>query len=164
MQSSKESKGFTLIELLVVVGIIGLLSSVVLVAVFSGRSRARDGRRKADIKQIQGALELYANANGGIYPLATDGTAVPISNSASPSCVANASFSTAVVPTYLPVLPQTQPGVSTCYVYFRSAGGVAYKIEVEMENSGDSDALNDGGNRVNWFEVFGGAGSQAFNP
>lgn len=157
MQKSKESKAFTLIELLVVVGIIGLLSSVVLVAVFSGRSRARDGRRKADVKQIQGALELYANANNGQYPV----------NEPTPACGAGGTVSGAVAvakgcasnvciklaPTYVPAFPQTQPGAAA---YLYASNGLCYKIKAALENPGDSDADNDGGVDVNAFELFGG--------
>ena len=55
----KNNKGFTLIELLVVIAIIGILASVVLVALNSARSKSRDARRKSDLHQIAIALELY---------------------------------------------------------------------------------------------------------
>lgn len=61
------TKGFTLIELLVVIAIIGILSSVVLASLNSARTKARDARRVADLKQIQLALELYYDANSK-YP------------------------------------------------------------------------------------------------
>lgn len=64
-------KGFTLVELLVVVAIIGLLAGIATVSVNSTRVRARDARRIADVKQMQNALELYNNANAGIYPAKT---------------------------------------------------------------------------------------------
>ncbi|HBV01424.1 MAG TPA: hypothetical protein DEF00_03475 [Candidatus Taylorbacteria bacterium] len=67
--SSKNSRGFTLIELLVVIAIIGILSSVVLASLNSARTKARDTRRVADLKQIQIAMELYYDANGS-YPVA----------------------------------------------------------------------------------------------
>jgi prepilin-type N-terminal cleavage/methylation domain-containing protein len=59
---NKNKRGFTLIELLVVIAIIGLLSTLSVVALNNARSRARDARRVADVKQIQTALELYYNA------------------------------------------------------------------------------------------------------
>lgn len=62
-------KGFTLIELLVVIAIIGILSSVVLASLNSARTKARDTRRIADLKQLQIAMELYFDANGS-YPAA----------------------------------------------------------------------------------------------
>lgn len=63
-------KGFTLIELLIVIAIIGLLASMVLVGFGSFRSRGRDARRIADLRETQNALELYYTKNNA-YP---DGT------------------------------------------------------------------------------------------
>lgn len=58
-------KGFTLIELLIVVAIIGILAAVGMGGVFlRSREAARDGRRVADIKQIQTAFEQYFAVNG----------------------------------------------------------------------------------------------------
>ena len=65
-----QKKGFTLIELLVVVAIIGLLSTLSIVALNTARAKARDARRVSDIKQIQTALELYYNDKGD-YPSST---------------------------------------------------------------------------------------------
>lgn len=66
MQSNKQSKtGFTLIELLVVISIISLLSSVVLSAVTEARERARDSRRKSDLRQLSTALTLWQDDKGG---------------------------------------------------------------------------------------------------
>jgi len=60
-------KGFTLIELLIVVAIIGLLSTLAVVALGSARVKARDSKRLADLKQLQTALELYYTDNNE-YP------------------------------------------------------------------------------------------------
>jgi prepilin-type N-terminal cleavage/methylation domain-containing protein len=68
---NKHQKGFTLIELLVVIAIIGLLASVVLLALNSARAKARDSKRLADIKQMTTALELFYNDAGGYAPAAT---------------------------------------------------------------------------------------------
>lgn len=60
----KNKKGFTLIELLVVIAIIGILASVVLVSLNTARSKARDARRQADLKQIATAAEMFYNGTG----------------------------------------------------------------------------------------------------
>lgn len=64
---NKNKAGFTLIELLVVIAIIGLLASVVLLALNSARAKSRDAKRLADIRQIASAFELYFNDNNA-YP------------------------------------------------------------------------------------------------
>lgn len=58
---NKKQQGFTLIELLVVIAIIGLLASVVLLALNSARAKSRDAKRVADVRQIQSGLELFFN-------------------------------------------------------------------------------------------------------
>lgn len=61
---------FTLVELLVVVAIIGILATIVLVGLGAARIRARDTRRVSDLRQLQTALQLYADAHGGDFPTA----------------------------------------------------------------------------------------------
>ena len=63
-------KGFTLIELLVVISLIGVLATLVIANMNSARERARDAQRKSDLRNIQTALRLYYNDNGGYTPKA----------------------------------------------------------------------------------------------
>lgn len=63
------TRGFTLIELLVVIAIISMLASIILASLSTAREKSRDAKRKADIHELQVALELYANDHGGNYPL-----------------------------------------------------------------------------------------------
>lgn len=72
--SIKNGAGFTLIEILVVVAIIGLLASIVFLALGGARKKARDVKRKTDMAQM--GRFLYAstcympNAGAGDYDLA----------------------------------------------------------------------------------------------
>lgn len=63
-------KGFTLLELLIAMAVIGVLGSVLIVAIdpMSQLNKAADAERKADIAAIQGALEQY-RADTSAYPI-----------------------------------------------------------------------------------------------
>jgi prepilin-type N-terminal cleavage/methylation domain-containing protein len=74
---SQKKRGFTLIELMVVITIVGLLASVVLAAMTTARAKARDTTRVQMVKELQKAVELYRNANGGIYPCGSSAATTP---------------------------------------------------------------------------------------
>ena len=63
-----KAKGFTLIELLVVMTIIAILIAAVSASFTNAQIKGRDGKRKADLKAVQQALEVYMQTNG-VYPL-----------------------------------------------------------------------------------------------
>lgn len=70
MGGKNNKRGFTLIEIIVVVAILGIL---ILLAALSIRpnfqlAKARDAKRKADLKKISTILEDYNN-DKGCYPL-----------------------------------------------------------------------------------------------
>src|SRR3989344_3156870 len=59
---SSRTAGFTLVEIMIVVVIIGILISIVAVSGGTARARARDVRRKEDLRQIQSGVETYFQA------------------------------------------------------------------------------------------------------
>ena len=58
----KGERGFTLTEMMVVIFIIGLLSAVVMLNVFSSKDKAMVTTAKANIGTIENALELIKSA------------------------------------------------------------------------------------------------------
>lgn len=70
MKTTRRRDGFTLIELLIVVAVIGLLATIVGVAVNGARAKSRDNKRVSDLRQIQKGLEL-GFAQGSGYPAGT---------------------------------------------------------------------------------------------
>jgi general secretion pathway protein G len=66
MHLGSKNKGFTLIELLVVIAIIGILATIVLVSLGTGRTKAKDASAKASMNSMRSEAELAATATG--YP------------------------------------------------------------------------------------------------
>lgn len=122
--SGDEKQGFTLIELLVVISIIGLLSSIVLTSVNSARVKARDARRRADMKQVQTALEFYFDSNNAYPSIGCEGCGVGIAGLSGP------------LAPYLPQIPADPKGDGWhVYQYVRGPAD-AYGLWLRMESTG----------------------------
>jgi type II secretion system protein G len=156
-KAKQKEKGFTLIELLIVIAIIGLLASIVMVSLSSARSKARDSQRRANLKQLQAALELYYNVNGG-YPITTGGTFWGETTAYGSHPLTGASaYIPNLSPTYVAVLPHdpltnsAQGGFGGCYVgageanYLYVSNGRDYKLLVHclMEKIQGNDPMVD---------------------
>ena len=114
MKNIMRKKRFTLIELLVVIAVIGLISSIVLVAFGPARKKARDAKGQSEIKQIMTAFQMKYSDNA-VYP---DGSGTTIPNAAPGSAIP--SGNTLLAP-YLSPVP-TSNGVRSYYWYDDGVG------------------------------------------
>jgi prepilin-type N-terminal cleavage/methylation domain-containing protein len=126
--------GFTLLELLIVISIIGILVAVGLASYSSAQQKARDSRRKSDIKAIQNAVEQYYADYSGIYPLVSGNN--PVAGS-----------------TYLPAgVPIDPKGSSYSQQYLYTVDYLAtpttYCVCALLEKTGSGNANTPGANGV----------------
>jgi len=123
-------KGFTLIELLVVISIIGILVAVAMTSYTSTQIKARDSRRRSDMKAIQTVMEQYYATNGG-YP-----------------ATINAAFTSLLIPA--PVDPKnTDPYQYNLYEKI-SAINDTYCICAKLEESNKGNASNTAASGCTW--------------
>lgn len=126
--SRNSNSGFTLIELLVVVVIIGILSTLLTANFIGVRQRARDGQRKADLRQIQASLELY-RSDMGAYPTELPECGSSLTGGSPPN-------------TYMQKIP-CDPGGESYYnsgQYFYVLDDPVYTMAACLENSNDQEA------------------------
>lgn len=68
----RKQRGFTIVELLIVIVVIGILAALVLNSFAGVQAKARDTKRKTDIRAIATQLEVcYNDKCGGAYPSLT---------------------------------------------------------------------------------------------
>ncbi len=122
-----KNKGFTLIELLVVIAIIGLLASIVMVSLNTARKKARDTKRRGDLRQVVVALEMYYNDNNG-YPSTSGGWWGNCANYGSHGTSGASGWVPNLAPTYMSSLPldPNSPNAEACYLY--NSNGTNYKL------------------------------------
>ncbi len=113
-------KGFTLIELLVVIAVLGVLATVVIVAInpLQQLARARDTGRLSTVTQLGQSLNTYATANNSQFP------------------VANATWITSLVSAgeiqAVPSAPAYGGGIVGCATNVQPASGFCYKTNVAL--------------------------------
>lgn len=105
-----QRKAFTLLELLVVIAIIGILISLGVASFSNAQKKARDSRRREDVKAVQNGLEQYYAQNNGSYPT---GSSVSLITS-------NAGT------TYFPAGGPVDPKNSGSYVYTITGSTTSY--------------------------------------
>ncbi|MDP3954929.1 MAG: prepilin-type N-terminal cleavage/methylation domain-containing protein [bacterium] len=158
-QSTINNLGFTLIELLVVISIIGILATLIMANFMGVRERARDARRKSDIREIQNAIQMYYSDYKKFPSTSCTCEEIP-PNDGCPfgstdvdrwSALAS-QLSPYINP--LPVDPINLDSSNNRYVYgcFIANSNYEYEIETRLENASDSDDNNDGGNNADIYE------------
>jgi len=150
--------GFTLIELLVAVAIIGIIASIVMVALSDSREHSRNVARVAQIREYQKAFDLYYSETG-YYPKFGSGitSTMCLGDYADNACWASGTselerttIPNAITPNYMGMMPSGEnimfgQGNSTEYegmIYTHRDYGKAYTIQYFMEGN-DKDCLLD---------------------
>jgi len=140
------SKGFTFIELLVAISIIGILATIFMAGSGGTRKSARVTQRVSDVKQIQGALDLYY-ANNKAYPSTSSfwRGVCPSFNGGGTYTANNGLVIPGLTPDYLvviPVDPQSDPLSDTnCYLYRSDGVDYAFLVyQVTELSNGSSGA------------------------
>ena len=130
------NKAFTLIELLVIIAIVGILSTLSVVAFNSARSKARDSRRLSDIHNLSLALEMYYN-DFGAYPPAPTSTGI-----IGGLCLSDLGItSTCGLNTYIAKIPD-DPKNNKHYLYSTVVNPQHYELIYEEETNADDCPSN----------------------
>lgn len=144
MHNNMNKRGFTLIELMVVMAILAILLGIGAGAFTTSMKKGRDTTRKANIRAITNALELYYNdkrkypgddGSGGMKGCGTD--AVPA------LCAVNGAFQDQNGTLYMQQLP-TDPVSSQIY-YYRSPSTSQFQIYARLENAQDPSIITPSG-------------------
>ena len=115
----KSQKGFTLIELLIVIVIIGILAGIVIgLTGASARRKANDATKKADMHELQNAVEQYFVDNN-VYP-------------------ASANWQQTLVTASLLQAVKVAPGGAGDYTYAVGNPATTYTMSVNLENTTDT--------------------------
>lgn len=132
-------KGFTLIELLVVIAVIGVLASVVLLAVNPGEQlmRARDTSRQSAITQVGRALQgYYTTQNPALYIVqGTAAIGVLVTSGDMKTVPVNPAYGTAPAITCAAANLQSTTSPVSNYCYLVNAGRTDAIVHARMESA-----------------------------
>lgn len=160
-KSKINQNGFTMIELLIVIVIMGILSAIGLGTFNSSQLKARDSKRKTDIRAISDALEVYYN-DFGSYPL-SDGTGGFVGcgiDANSETCGPGDLWQNETNGTVYMVQVPSDPSDGV-YYYMSDGTGSYYRLYAHLENERDREAAENAGTPSYYTEPEGEAGNGA---
>jgi prepilin-type N-terminal cleavage/methylation domain-containing protein len=120
----KEKTGFTLVELLVVMAIIAILTVITLGSFTESQKKSRDGARKANLKSLSEAINLYY-ADTGSFP-----------SEASVTFGGELKRGTTI---YMKKIPSEGTSGISNLDYQVSSTGKSFKLYTNLENDKDKD-------------------------
>jgi type II secretion system protein G len=133
MNKINKKNGFTLIELLVVMAIIGILVFVVSSSFVTSQQKSRDASRKAELKSLSDALNMYY-ADNGFFPV--DSTINGLVSTQG-EFVDNTNPSNKII--YMKKVPKDSR-VSGGRLQFKYMAGLkSFRLYANLENSDDID-------------------------
>ncbi len=150
IRTPKLRQGFTLIELLLIIGIIGILVTIVIVAINPQKKigGARDAQRKSDVQTILSAVYQYEIDNNGNLPSGIptgtpkaicQATILPVVCVGAPYFGVNLRMLTGSYLTSIPKDPQIiQTGTGTNYTIVQDANG---KITVAAPGAEEGEKI-----------------------
>jgi len=144
-------RGFTLVELMIVITVIAILAAIAVASFTRVQKQARDTKRKADVRALQTALQVYFTEKGA-YPISASPTIIttPLNVLTTP---------TAYIST-LPTAPGGTTGTNVSYMYISSDGtkyGLCNQMEVNYTNGGVVGAT------MWWANTANGTGAEVAN-
>lgn len=141
------NKGFTLMELLIVIAILGILVAIGTGSFTASQIKAKDMRRKSNLRAVATALDVYFTDKGQ-YP-ADDGQGNIVGCNATGdatllTCAWGSLWQDQNGTAYMTTLP-TDPKTSQKYFYSVGAGNTSFQLYARLENKKDGDLKTSGG-------------------
>lgn len=156
----KRNTGFTLIELLVAIGILGVMATVAIAVLnpFAQFQKADDAKRKADLSQIQKALEIYYQ-DYGEYPAFTNNSYYLYPIVTLPATRGQKIWGSSWQP-YMNVIPKDSNGNKN-YVYY-TTDRQSYYLYASLDRGTSADHCQ-GADPCNTNKCSGGVGTYTCN-